>query len=125
METDPSADAEPGLYVIAVQADFVIARTRLLAPVRECGGVVFSACGRVESPDGHHHYVAQVVAARAAEVGVAETVNQRIGIVVAAASVPVAAVRPGVGAQLHHTERISRTGEGVTVKVSAHKGVDQ
>ena len=125
VEPRPPAGTELCRHVVAIQLHLIIPRARLLARVGKGGRVVLPSRRGIETPDRHHQYVAKVIAARAAEVGVAESVNQRIRVMVAAATVPVAAVGTGVRAELHHTEWVGGTREGVPVEIRPHEGVDK
>ena len=93
---------------------FVVAGDRFLIRVGETPG----AAAR-----GYEH-VAPVVAAGAGKMGVAESVDEAVGVVVAAATVPVAGFRAGVGAELHHPERSAGSRKGVPVGVGPDKRVD-
>ena len=75
-------------------------------------------------PYGDEEDVAEVVASRSAEVGVAESIDILVGVVVSRAAVPVAGHRPRVGAQLHHTERPGGARERMPVEIRPDEGVD-
>ena len=113
-----SSDREPRRHRRTVQIDGVEARRSSLEIVREMRGVgVAVESLRSVILHRHHEHVAEVIAARTVEVRVAEAVDERIGVVVAGAAVPVAAARTRVGAELHHTERPDRTRESVPGEV--------
>ena len=63
----------------------------------------------------HDKHIAVVADPSALQMGVAETVDHAVCVVVSTASVP--AFQPGVGAQLNHPKR--RGGPGVGVAVSS------
>ena len=79
--------------------------------------------GSIEAGDRHQKDVAPVVAAGPAEMGVAESPDHIVAVVVAGAAVPVPGAA-GVGTQLYHSERIGGSREGMSMKVSSNKRID-
>ena len=71
---------------------------------------------------GHQQHVTVILAAGTAEVGVAEAEDGVVAVVVAAAAVPSAETCIGRG--LYLSEGHDGAGEGVTVAVGSHQGVD-
>ena len=69
----------------------------------------------------HKQEVAIVGAVGTAEVILREAIDERVGVVIARASIP--AIDSGVGAWLNHTVRHHRTGESVSVTAGPDKGI--
>ena len=113
-----------GQDVVAVELHAVISRLGHLIFVRETGGkgeILLAVVLRVYhliSHGGHDEHIAVVGAAGAAEMGVREAVDQRVGHIVARRTVP--AVDAGVGRGLYHAVRHHRPGEGVAVATGAY-----
>ena len=85
---------------------------------------LFTAVGKARRlPSGGDEDVAPVVTAGAAEMSVGEAVNDGVGVVVAAAAVPVSGIWPCVRAQLDHSKGVHRPGERVAVRICTHKRV--
>ena len=110
-----------------VEEHFVVPCLGGFLAMGESGLVVLFPVGKfldgIETRHGHHTDVAQVGAAGAAQVGVAETLDERITVMVAGTAVPVVLAR--VGAQLDHTERIGCTRESMTVEIGSDHRVHQ
>ena len=122
------AGSELDHYAVAVQHHAVVAGLGFLAPVLEGGEVALAGHVVGVLPlwvflhHGHKQDVAVVLAAGAAEVGVAETVDGVVAIVVGAAAVPP--LKTGVGTGLDLAERRDGPGESVAVEVGADQGID-
>lgn len=74
------------------------------------------------SGSGHEGDIAVVGHAGAAEVGMAEAEDGIIGVMVAAAAVPV--VFAGIGRELYHAKGQGGAGKSVAVTAGADEGVD-
>lgn len=73
---------------------------------------------------GSDEYVAPVVAASTAEVGVAESVDKTVGIMITAAAIPVAGIWAGVRARLNHAEWRAGPGESMAMGICTHERID-
>ena len=92
----------------------------LLVVVGE-GARILAVADRRGAREGHHEDVTVVAAARAAEVGVRETVDAVVAVMVAGAAVP--ALQTGVGTDLHSTEGHEGPWEGVSVLGGTHQRI--
>ena len=72
---------------------------------------------RLVSHDGHQQHIPVVEDTRTAQMGMTETYNGVIRIMVAGAALP--GINPGVGTQLHHPERSRRSRESMAGEVRA------
>ena len=116
---DGDRDCHAGVFEVYL----VVPGLRRLTRVAEMRAVTLLVHIAVVVPYRHEQDVAEVVATGSAQMGMAEAVDVFIRVVVAGAAVPVAGHRSGVGAELDHTERPCRAGEGVAVKVRSDEGV--
>jgi hypothetical protein len=55
-------------------------------------------------------------------VGVAETINELIAVMISSATIP--AFKPGIGTQLYHAERCCSPGKCVTMPAGTYKRID-
>ena len=105
-----------------VEFHAIIARTSHFVSVAERGGLI-EVAGRAHGNVGVEECIGKVGATRSAEVVVRESVDLRVAVMVAAASVPVAGA--SVGAELHSAMWHSGSGIGVSVAASADKWVNE
>ena len=117
------ADGEGRADVRVLEVNLVVPGLRGLTPVAEARAVCLFVERPGIVPDRNEKDVAEVVAARSAQVCVAEAVNVLVRVVVSGAAVPVAGRGPGVRAQLDHAERPGGPGKGVAVEIGPDEGV--
>ena len=103
--------------VVVVQSHRVEARRRFFILMTEVGRVSFFG-----AHCRHQQDIAVVGNARAAEVRVAEAVENRIAVVITRTAVP--AGQASVRAELDHPERNNRAGKRVTVPGCADEWID-
>ena len=114
VHSDTAPGSHAGKHLGVFEPYLVAARRGLLAAVAESR----------RPASGSYEHIAPVVAPRAAEVGVAESEDEAVGVMIAAAAVPVARTGACVGAELNHSERGAGSGEGVSVGIGPHKRVN-
>ena len=109
------------------EANFVIAGRGRFGGFIESRSIAGLAVGAVVKQDlagkRHQQHIAIVGNAGAAEVGMAESIHNRIGKMIAGAAVP--AIEARVGTELYHAEREGRTGISVTVRAGSDKRIDE
>ena len=120
VHTDARRNGEFHIDVVVGEFHGVVARFGDFGIVREMRRILL-VVGRELSAHRHKQHIAVVGTASSAEVGMRETVNFGIGVMVSTATVP--AVETGIGAKLNHTERHNCTREGVTVFGGSHHRV--
>ena len=104
-----------------VEGHRIVAGSSLLIVVGEREGVLLVDDGGFPDERGDED-VAVVLAAGAAQVGVRETVDAVVAVMVGGTAVP--ALQTGIGAELDGAERKDGAGIGVAVPVGAHQRVD-
>ena len=106
------------------QFDRVVAARGRLPVVREGVGLLQegAVAHHLLAGGGMEEDVGQVGTSRTAQVGMRESVDGPVVVVVAGAGIPVA--RPRVGAELHHAERRGGTGKGMSVEARADERID-
>ena len=114
VHSHPAPCSHTGKHLAVFKPYLVVARRGFLPAVAE---------GRRLAAGGYEH-VAPVVASGTAQVGVAESEDEAVGVMIAAAAVPVAGAGARVGAELYHSERCAGTWKGMSVGVGAHKRID-
>ena len=116
------------LHLETVEQDTVVSRTRDLVLLVVGGAIAVIGFIRGSGPDadlageGHHQHVAIVADPGAAEVGVTEAPDLRVGIIIAAAGIPARGA--GVRAELHHPEGGRGSRKGVAVEAGADERID-
>ena len=123
MRRDALAHRQFGIDIPAVEMDLVVTGDGGFTVVGKRRTVIRFRNRPCQTLDGHYPNVAQIGAARSAQVGVAEAQDQRIAVMIAGTAVPV--VLAGIGTELDHAEWIGGAGEGMSVEVSSDKGIDQ
>ena len=124
VEATPASYRHGCLHFRALEPDFVISGFCILPVMGEMRAVTLLVQSSLIFLYRHEEDVAKVVAARSAQVSVAESVDIFVGIMISRAAVPVAGHRPGVRTQLDHAERPGCTREGMAVEVGPYKGGD-
>ena len=105
VNTRTCSSRQLGLDAFIVQINRIVSRGGYLVFMREAGGLedVIRLSPELNRHAGRaEQHIAQVDTSRTAEVGVRESQNGRIGIMVSRASIPVAPA--GIRTQLHGTE---------------------
>ena len=121
----PAVGSELDGGVRPVKQHLVVARLRHLVLMREMALIPISPLSSLHFPLSTHRHQKQVAvigASGAAEVGVAETVNGVVRVMVTTTAVPTVETR--IGRRLNLPKGHNGTRERVTMAVGAHHGVD-
>ena len=117
-----------GVDTVAQQARAVVARAGHLVGMAEVGPearlrlILRSAGVGHLADDGHHRHVEQVADAGTRKVGVRESDDRRVGLMVSRAPVPI--LRDARGSDLHQAERDVGPDEDVSVTARPDLRID-
>ena len=123
VDAHPWGRGQFGQHAVVVQMHGIVPRVSALGRLLKrtlvlvAPGVALSVLGA-----RHHQDVAVIADAGALQVGVAEAVDEAVGVVVPSATVP--SFQPGVWTQLDHAKRGGGPGIGVAMSSSANRRVD-
>src|SRR5690606_11583395 len=128
MKTYPLGCCEFHFNAVSFQRDGIISRPRRFIGMRKqrmiaarwIAGNTFR--GFDMSDSGHHQYVAKIANARAAEMSVRESNDDRIGIMISRAPVP--ALGDVYGSELHSAERNVCSEEHMPMKSCSNEWID-
>ena len=113
-----------GLDIVFVEGYAIVSGLSLLLFVGEMRTVVLLmqvGLGHI-AYEGHNENITKVLAAGTAQMGVRESIEGVVAIVVGASAVPP--FETGVRTGLYHSERIDGSGIGVTMEIGSYKRID-
>ena len=123
MDAHPRGRGQFCQHAVVVQMHAIVSRVSALSRLPECTLVLVAPAVALSILGaGHHQDVAVIADASALQMGVAEAVDEAVGIVVPSATVP--SFQSGVRTQLDHAKRGGGPGIGVAMSPGADPRID-